>query len=70
MRNNEDWVLVYTSDQPHKVEIVKAFLEDNQISTVDVNKRDSSYIFIGDIELYARKEDAVLAAFLIKEHQL
>jgi hypothetical protein len=67
---NEDWVRIYATDQQHKAEIVKSFLEDHQIHTVEVNKKDSSYTFIGDIELYARKEDAVLAGFLIKEHQL
>jgi hypothetical protein len=67
---DEDWVRIYSSVYAHKVGIVKAFLEDNQIQTIEVNKQDSSYTFIGDIELYARKEDSVLAGFLIKEHQL
>ena len=70
MDHQDEWISIYISDQPHKIEIVKAFLEDNRIPTVPVNKKDSSYITIGDIELFCRKEDAVLASFLIKENQL
>lgn len=70
MEQHGDWVSIYISDQPHKIEIVKAFLDDNRIPTVSVNKKDSAYITIGDIELFCRTEDAVLASFLIKENQL
>ncbi|HEX5003013.1 MAG TPA: DUF2007 domain-containing protein [Bacteroidia bacterium] len=67
---DKEWVRVYATDQPHKAGIVKAFLEDNQINTVVVNKKDSSYTFIGDIELYTASEDALLATTLIKVNEL
>jgi hypothetical protein len=69
-QNDPDWVMIYSTTLPHKINIVKAVLEDNQIKSFDVNKKDSSYIFIGDIDLYVHKHDEVLARFLIKTHDL
>jgi hypothetical protein len=65
-----EWVMVYTSTLPHKVSIVKAVLEDNQISSFEINKKDSAYISIGHIDLYVYKKDVVLAEFIIKSHDL
>jgi hypothetical protein len=70
VQNDPDWVLVYTSTLPHKVNIVQAVLEDNQIKSFEVNKKDSAYTFIGDIDLYVHRDDEVLSRFLIKTHDL
>ena len=69
-QNDPEWVMVYSSALPHKINIVKAVLDDNQIKSFEVNKKDSSYIFIGDIDLYVHFNDEVLAKFLIKTHEL
>lgn len=69
-QNTADWIMVYTSSLPHKINIVKAVLEDNQINSFEVNKKDSAYIFIGDIDLFVHKNDEVLSRFLIKTHDL
>jgi hypothetical protein len=63
-------VILYSSTQQHKIEIVKAVLEDNQIKGVEINKKDSAYTFIGEIDLFVNKKDEVLAKFLIKTHEL
>ena len=70
LQNDPDWIMVYTSSQPHKINIVKAVLEDNQIKSFEVNKKDSAYTFIGDIDLYVHKSEEVLALFLIKKNEL
>jgi len=70
VETNPEWVKVYTAHEPHKVQIVKAVLEENQVHAVEVNKKDSSYIFIGEVDLYVHQDDAVLAAFLIKSNEL
>jgi hypothetical protein len=46
------WFLLYTTDKYYEAEILKGLLEDNQIPVVVVNKQDSSYVFLGDIEIY------------------
>ena len=67
---DRDWIMIYTSTHAHKVSIVKAVLEDNQIQSFEVNKKDSAYISIGDIDLFVHSKDEVLSRFLIKTHEL
>jgi len=54
----------------HLVEIVKAVLADHNIPAVVVDKRDSSYVSIGDIEVYVSEENAILARVIIEQNQL
>lgn len=65
-----EWIKVYSHHEPHKVEIVKAVLIDNNIEPVVIDKRDRSYISIGEMELYVKPGDDVLAQVIIKEHNL
>lgn len=69
MTQNE-WRKVYSHHEPHKVEIVKAVLLDNHIESVVMDKRDRSYISIGEMELYVKPGDEVLAQVIIKENNL
>lgn len=59
------WQCVYFSNQLHSIEIVRAVLEEHDIKSVVVDKRDSSYISIGDIEVFVPNEDAILAKVII-----
>ncbi len=65
-----DWELVYTSALPHRVEIVLEVLKDQDIEAVKLDKRDSSYTMLGEIEVYTKKEDAILAKIIIDQNQL
>ena len=65
-----DWICIYASIYQHKVEIVKAVLEDNSITSVIMNKQDSAYTSIGEIELYVNTDNEVLSRFLISENSL
>jgi hypothetical protein len=65
-----DWELVYTSPLPHRVEIVVEVLKDQDIEAVKLDKRDSSYTMLGEIEVYVKKEDAILAKIIIEQNQL
>ena len=65
-----DFVMVYSTPLAHKINIVKSVLEDNQIHSYEINKKDSSYTFMGNIDLYVNEKDAVLAKFLIKTNEL
>jgi len=64
------WQQIYFSDKMHLIEIVRAVLAENNIESFVVNKQDSTYITIGDIELYVKGEDVVLAKFLIDKNNL
>jgi putative signal transducing protein len=67
---NKDWVKIYSSTEIHKIEIVKAVLEDNGIQSFEINKKDSSYTSIGEIELYVNTENEILANLIINENSL
>jgi Putative prokaryotic signal transducing protein len=48
----ENWCLLLRTDKYMDAEILRGLLEENQIPVVVVNKQDSSYVFLGDIEVY------------------
>jgi hypothetical protein len=64
------WQRVYFTDKPHLIQIAKSILEENHIESIIVDKRDSSYIAIGDLELFVKDDDAVLAKFLLQNKEL
>jgi hypothetical protein len=64
------WQRVYFAAQPHLVQIAKSILEDNHIECVIVDKRDSSYVTIGEVELYVKDDDSTLAKFLLEQNNL
>ncbi len=66
----QGWELIYTSTLPHRVEIVIEVLRDQEIEAVKLDKRDSSYTMLGEIEVYAKKDDAILAKIIIEQNQL
>ena len=65
-----DWVKIYSSDAIHKIEIIKAVLDDSGIASFEVNKKDSSYISVGEIELYVKAGDEILAKVIINNNKL
>lgn len=67
---NEHWVKVYSSNKPHEVSIASAVLADNNIESHEINKIDSAYNAIGEIELYVEDKNEVLANFIIKQNSL
>ena len=64
------WQCIYFSNLLHKIEIVRAVLEDHDIKSVVIDKRDSSYIMVGDLEVYVSNEDAILAKIIIEQNEL
>jgi len=68
MKNN--WKCIYTNTVPYQVEIAKAVLKDHGIDSVIMNKQDSAYISIGQVELYVSEVDAEKAHYVIKASDL
>jgi hypothetical protein len=65
----ENWQKVYSSSFEHKVEIVSAVLEDHDIKSVVMNKKDSAYLF-GELELYVQSDDVLKAKQIINKESL
>ena len=65
----DGWIKVYSSDSNVQVEIAKSVLAENNIDAIDVSKRDSVYIF-GEIELYVKDQDAIMAKLILTQNNL
>ena len=65
----DGWVKVYSSDSSIQVEIAKSILSENNIDAIDVSKRDSVYIF-GEIELYVKEHDSIMAKIILTQNNL
>ena len=63
MDNN--WIKIYTSTEQYKINLLKGYLLKRDILTISLNKKDSSYLVFGEIELYVKKENVILAKNLI-----
>ena len=67
MTNN--WIKVYTSAEPYKIELLKGFLLKHNIRAISINKKDSSYLVFGDIELVVASKDVLHAKNLINKQE-
>jgi len=63
----KNWINIFSSANPIEVEIIKQMLEENKITSVMLNKQDSSYNMFGTIDLYVKEENQTIALQLIKE---
>jgi len=64
----KDWVSIYSTNKLYQAEMVKQMLEDNNIFSVIMNQKDSSYL-IGSIELYVEQKHEEKAKELIKQFE-
>lgn len=64
---NTAWCKVYATADRVQAEIIHGMLEAEGISCMQVNRQDSSYIFLGEIELHVPCDQADKAAVYIKE---
>lgn len=66
----KDWTRIYTSPDEYKASIVASVLEDHEIKVVRLNKRDTSYLNFGEIELYVHEVDFEQALEIIIKNDL
>ena len=65
----KDWIKIYSSTDPVKVEILKHVLLENNIHAVNINQQDSSYLMFGTIDLYIKRDNQKKAHQLMKKQQ-
>jgi len=64
---DENWEKVYTAAKAYEIEIIKGLLAENNIESVDLSTKDSSFLF-GSIDLYVHKDDLTKASDIISRH--
>ena len=62
----ENWEQIYSTASLAHAEILKGMLNENNITVVLVNKKDSGYVVLGEVEIWVNKDDIVRALHLIK----
>jgi hypothetical protein len=55
------WEKIFSTNTEYQAEILKALLEEENIECVIINKKDSSYLTFGEIELYVKPDDILKA---------
>ena len=63
----KDWIAIFTTESQFKAELIRSMLQENQIESVIINRRDSPYGIFGDISVYVYKDQADAAAALLRE---
>jgi hypothetical protein len=63
-----DWIKIYTTANAPKAEIIKGMLNEHCINANILNKRDSEFPSLGDVEIYVEKSNESQAKQLIDEH--
>lgn len=66
------WIKIFSTEAFYKAEIVKGILEQNDIKTFEINKRDSMHTHLsnGEIEIYVEPEDVIRAKHLLSKKVL
>jgi len=62
------WIMIFTSNNLQEAEMMKDLLLENEITAVSLNKQSSMYL-IGEIEIYVKNTDVILAKQLISKKQ-
>lgn len=63
----DPWEKLFSSDKPYRVEILKALLDAEGISSVVMNKQDSSYLIFGEVQLMVRRSDILMAELVLNK---
>ncbi len=63
----KNWKVAFNTTEPYLAEIAQQVLRDNDINSVIMNKKDSSYTVIGYIEVLVEEKNHSAAEELLKE---
>jgi len=62
------WEKIYTTEDTFKAELLRTMLKEHGIECVVMNKKDSAYIMIGEVEIFVKHDDVLRALNLIRKH--
>lgn len=65
-----NWKKVFSSSQLALASMVAGILTEQNIPTNVLNKMDSSYVFLGEVEVYVTAADYENALRIIKDFQV
>ncbi|MDX2442239.1 MAG: DUF2007 domain-containing protein [Bacteroidales bacterium] len=62
----KNWVSIFSTEKAYLADIARLVLDENNISSIILNRKDSSYQMLGEIELYVNRDEALRAKNLLK----
>jgi type III secretory pathway lipoprotein EscJ len=62
----EGWKRVFSTDKAYDANLILDMLYKNNIHAVSVNDKDSSFVVLGDIDIFVHEKDEAKALKLIK----
>jgi hypothetical protein len=65
-----NWKKVFSSSQLAVASMISGILMEKQIQTNVLNKIDSSYVFLGEVEVYVSAADYENALLIVKDFQV
>ena len=65
-----NWKKVFSSSQLAVASMVSGILMEQKVQTNVLNKIDSSYVFLGEVEVYVTAADYENALLIVKDFQL
>jgi len=66
----QDWKKIFSSTQLAASSMVMGILNENEIPAKTLNKQDSSYVFLGEVEVYVPLDMFEKAQALISTIQI
>lgn len=63
----DNWCRIFSTDKNYVAAIIKGKLEENNIPAMIFNKQDSSYIFLGEIEIHVPAQFREMALRILEE---
>lgn len=65
-----NWIKVYSSNNLQHIELLKHILKESGIDAIVLNKQDSAYVSIGEIDLMVNGRDVLRSKKIITETKL
>lgn len=69
LKKDNDWVKIFTTPDQFKAQFINGMLEEHNIKSVIMNKKDSAYGVFGEVEVYVLREDVLKAMNLINNQE-
>jgi hypothetical protein len=66
----QNWAKIYSTDAEYKAEIAKDVLENEGITCIIMDKKDSAYGAFGELELYVQRENVLKAKHILNSKEL
>lgn len=67
LNNSENWVVVYSTTELHKIQLIQGMLEEHEIFSIVINYGDSTRMLPDSSELFVNHDDAFKASYLISK---